>query len=80
MKIKIKKIKSLLNKPHPSSIEEGWEEIINTLPKSFNPPKVGERFMLTFFITSIVKKIIDDNTFKTKNSIYYWEILNNSKI
>lgn len=49
---------------------------------TFKPPTIGERFYAGWdhigtriFSTSIVQEVIDDNTFRTYNSIYEWEIL-----
>ena len=70
--IRITKLKESDNPLYPGNISEGfnkkclWEE---------NLPKVGECFDVIGFHTSVVQEIIDDNTFRTFNSIYRWEEL-----
>lgn len=44
------------------------------------PVAVGESFYVNYpnenhFHTSVVQEILSENTFKTKNSIYKWEII-----
>ena len=44
--------------------------------KFINSPKVGESFWIgSSFRTSVVQEIIDENTFKTANSIYRWSLI-----
>jgi hypothetical protein len=43
--------------------------------KWFEKPEVGKCFHLGFFRTSAVQEIIDEQTIKTHNSIYRWEII-----
>ena len=68
------KEKSLLEEAHPNGIEEGSDH------KGYAKriPTVGESFYIKdhdrWFCTSVVTEIIDDNTFKTLNSIYHWKI------
>jgi len=51
---------------HPNRINEGF-----VTEGYFNrKPKVGENFFVGSFYTSVVTEIIDDNTFKTRNSTY----------
>ncbi len=38
----------------------------------FGKPTVGRCYMLDNYRTSTVQEIIDDNTFRTHNSIYKW--------
>ena len=77
--VKLVKLKEADNPLHPNNIEEGREEVITIFEHHFNPPKIGERFTLVglgrWFSTSLVQKIINDNTFETYNSIYKWEII-----
>lgn len=73
MRIKLIKIKELENALHPNNIVEGA-----TYEGEFSEnPKVGECFWMQYnknedrwFRTSTVTEIIDQSTFKTKNSIY----------
>jgi len=80
MIIKLTKLKELPNALHPNNIEEGHETIIDIDDNSFYAPIIGEKFTLIgynrYFSTSEVQEIINENTFKTYNSIYHWEILN----
>jgi hypothetical protein len=68
--IKVVKIKDCKDVHHPKNIVPGSEHIGIMAKK----PTVGEGFLVqtmsTFFITSEVTEIIDDNAFKTLNSIY----------
>jgi hypothetical protein len=70
MFIKLTKLDSLLEGAHPNGIEQGY------VAKGFmeKEPTVGESFEITnsgyWFTTSTVQEIIDENTFKTLNSIY----------
>lgn len=72
-KIKLEKIESFFNGPHPNDIEVGVVEIgyMRSLPK------VGDSFICHYdkisdygFRTSTITEIIDEHTFKTLNSIY----------
>lgn len=75
-RIKLTKIRSLLDGEHPNGIETGFVKESLVTKRFFKPPKVGTNFFMGyFFITSPVKEIIDENTFRTENSIYKWEIL-----
>lgn len=70
MNIKLTKIKELDDAVHPNNIQEG--KVYKGQLKE--PPKVGECVYIDrqhgYFRTSIVTEIIDDNTFRTMNSIY----------
>ena len=76
-KIWIKKIEELPGATHPNNISVGWEFLFNQLPDSqFQPPTVGRRFRAGYlWSTSIVTEIIDESKFKTLNSVYEWEII-----
>ena len=75
MKVKLTKLRESDDPLHPGNIPEGYETT-RSLPSSlFKPPTVGERFNLQTFSTSGVQEIINDNTFRTYNSIYKWEIV-----
>lgn len=39
-------------------------------------PVVGKAFFISTYKTSLVQEIINENTFKTLNSTYKWEIIN----
>ena len=74
-KVKLVKLAEYEGALHPNNIEVGREEIgyMNEYPK------VGELFLIfdggRWFHTSTVQEIIDDNTFRTYNSIYQFTIL-----
>jgi len=82
--IKLTKIKDLrFNNNHPNDINEGSIHIGLWVRN----PKIEERFFIDFYshqyhqrglVTSVVEKIIDENTFQTKNSIYKWELITES--
>jgi len=76
-KIKLIKLKSLLDTPHPNNIEEGYKKIGYTN----SIPKVGEVFYINtdkgYFRTSTVVEVINETTFRTLNSIYQIIILTN---
>lgn len=78
MRIKITKIKELEESLYQNNMIVGIE-----IEGEFSQPNVGYSFLMQyekgkdlFFITSIVTEIIDNQTFKTKNSIYKHERLN----
>jgi hypothetical protein len=75
MKVKLVKLKELPDAVHPNNIIEGYETVREVNPDLFEKPQLGERFNVGWFSTSLVQEILDDNTFRTYNSIYYWEIL-----
>lgn len=76
MKIKITKLKEVENPRHPNNIEEGYTRVGTFI----NPPEIGQRFGLSgrsfgdYWSTSPVQEIIDENTFRTLNSVYRWEV------
>ncbi len=66
MKIRLTKLKELPDAEHPNNIEEGFEKIGEFIGK----PEVGEAFWLGMnWRTSPVTELLEDNTFKTLNSI-----------
>lgn len=70
------KLQELSDALHPNNIQEGWENTFEIDEKHFRKPTVGERFWCsTYWSTSGVQEIIDENTFKTYSSIYRWEIV-----
>ena len=76
MRVKVKKLKESDNPLHPNHIEEGFEKTGLISEQQFRVPTVGERFYISpFWSTSGVQEVIDDNTFRTYNSIYHWEII-----
>jgi hypothetical protein len=75
MKVKITKLKELEDAYHPNNIEEGYTIIKETFSEYFREPVIGESFWIGSFGTSVVTEILSENTFKTLNSIYQWEIL-----
>jgi len=75
MKIKIRKLKELEDAMHPNNFEEGYETTREMPDDMFRAPVVGQRFYCGTFWTSAVQEIVSEDTFKTHNSIYKWEIL-----
>jgi hypothetical protein len=75
MKIKIVKLEERKDALHPNNMEVGFETIKEVPAKWFEKPEVGKCFHLGFFRTSAVQEIIDEQTIKTHNSIYRWEII-----
>lgn len=73
MDIRLIKIKEIPDAMHPNNIDEGF----SMDGKMWDTPKIGDCFYVgDNFRTSYVKEIIDENTFKTCNSIYRFEIIN----
>ena len=79
MRIKLVKIKELDDALHPNNIVEGTQKE----GEFSNAPVVGECFWMQYnenedlwFRTSTVTEIIDEQTFKTRNSIYRYEPIN----
>ena len=79
MRIKLVKIKELEDALHPNNIVEGIEKE----GEFSKAPAVGECFYMQYdknenlwFRTSTVTEIIDERTFKTRNSIYRYEPIN----
>ena len=78
--IKLTKLSELEDAYHPNNIEEGF----SIEGRFIHKPIVGNSFYLAVenavagmivhsaFRTSMVKEILDDNTFKTMNSVYSW--------
>lgn len=76
MRVKITKLREADNPLHPNNIDTGYETVGNFIAV----PKVGESFLISrglggYFCTSTVQEIIDDNTFRTHNSIYRYELI-----
>lgn len=69
MRVKITKLANIDNPLKPSGFPVGFTRI----GKSYGKPVVGECFHIGGFRTSTVQEILDDNDFKTHNSIYKWE-------
>jgi hypothetical protein len=69
--VKLTKLRDCDNPRHPNNIIAGSQRIGN----AHYQPTVGERFWVNSFSTSLVQEILDDNTFRTYNSIYKWEIV-----
>ena len=69
MKVVLRKMEELSDALHPNNIEVG----IVKVGEFISEPKVGECFFVGYgWRTSIVKEIINENTFRTCNSIYQW--------
>jgi hypothetical protein len=69
MIIKLEKLRESKNPEHPNNIQDGYTHIGHLK----ETPVVGENFWVGInWRTSTVKKIIDENTFETCNSIYRW--------
>lgn len=75
VKARVVKLQERHDALHPNNIEEGAEYEGYLV----DVPRVGECFRLAGFNTSIVQEIVDENTFKTYNSIYRWEIIQKFK-
>lgn len=72
MKIRLTKLKESDNPLHPNNIEPGYVKE----GEFHNEPTVGEPFWVgNWWRTSIVKEVLDANTFRTCNSIYRFEII-----
>lgn len=71
-KIRLTKLKEVDDPTHPNNIEEGYfrEGLMVA------DPEVGKPFIVGFnFKTSIVREVMEDNKFRTLNSIYQIEYL-----
>jgi len=69
MQILLEKLNELPDAIYPNNIDVGFKKVGDLI----NPPKVGEAFYIGYYwCTSVVVGIIDDNTFRTLNSIYKW--------
>ena len=67
MKIRLEKIEELQNAVTKNNIPVGF----TTEGEMFTKPQVGKQFLVGHELrTSIVEEILNDNTFKTRNSIY----------
>lgn len=75
MKIELIKLSELENAVHPHNIAEGYVTVRSVNDDYFKEPIIGERFDIGSFSTSPVQEIINENTFKTLNSIYHWKII-----
>lgn len=75
MLVRITKLKDeAFNGRHPNGINEGYERT----GTAENKPTIGERFYVggwNGFSTSPVTEIIDNNTFRTQNSVYKIEYI-----
>jgi hypothetical protein len=72
MRIRLEKLEELPDAKHPNNIAVG----VISEGEMLAEPKVGEYFWVGYnYRTSIVKEIINANTFKTCNSIYRWSLL-----
>jgi hypothetical protein len=80
--VKLTKIAEAPDPTHPNNIPVG-EEVVG---RFISEPKIGEPFYVPYVNrfsarqTSTVLEIIDDNTFRTYNSIYRWEIIDYDKV
>ncbi len=77
IKVKLTKIKEM-EKSSDSSINVGdsVEGVIVEGSVFPTKPTVGRPFVISTYRTSLVKEIIAENTFRTHNAIYQFEILN----
>ena len=76
--VKITKIQEAEKPLHPNHIQIGYER---TGQYSGRPPQVGEGFFVGYgWATSTVQEIIDEKTFRTHNSVYEWEIINENEL
>ena len=70
--VKITKLSDdVFNGSHPNGIDEGYE----SEGYEYAPPQVGERYHGGGLLTSTVTEVIDENTFKTRNSTYRIETI-----
>jgi len=70
-KIRLIKIKELPDAAHPNNKPVGYEKT-GEIPSE---PQIGKQFVIypdniSVFMTGTVTEILEDDTFKTKNSIY----------
>ena len=75
MKVRITKLEELTDALNPNNIPSGFTETFDVRESNFEPPQLNKRFWVGRFSTSGVQEILDPNTFKTFNSIYRWEII-----
>lgn len=70
----VPEIDGSMSEHHPNNINIGYEKI-GFRPDGYNLlPEIGQSYVLIYgmktFMTSRVEKIIDSNTFETRNSVY----------
>lgn len=76
MKIEITKLTELPDALHPNNIPEGYKEVFKMDYSPFKEPEVGERFWpCSWWSTSGVQEVINENTFRTYSSIYMWRMV-----
>lgn len=74
--IKLTKLKEVDKPVHPDNIKVGRE----VQGAMLNKPRIGHRFYVgVSWSTSPVQDVLDENTFKTLNSIYKIEEINKPK-
>lgn len=74
MKIRITKLEERDDATHPNNIEVGYVRESFMHYNELDGPMVGRRFYIDhIWSTSPVTEILSDNTFKTLNSVYKWE-------
>ncbi len=69
--VRLTKLTELSDASFPNNIPVGFVEEGGFIRE----PVVGESFWLSYFATSVVTEILSENTFKTRNSVYKWEVL-----
>ncbi len=84
MKIRLTKIRALSdNKSSTYSdairTQHVWEGDAVMQKKIYStlPPVVGKPFIISTYKTSLIQEVLSENTFRTYNSIYKFEILAN---
>lgn len=75
IKVRLTKLRESDNPLYPNNIIVGYTKEASIPEKYFSKPEVGSSFYLGSFRSSTVQEIIDDNTFRTFNSIYKWEVI-----
>ena len=73
VKVDIQKVSSLEDAIIPNNIGNEYSGIHYIHEDVV--PIIGKRFNTTHISTSPVKEIVDNNHFKTLNSLYRWEII-----
>ena len=73
--VEITKLIELKYAKNPGNTEEGYQTIEKIIKKDFKSPQIGHRFNVGNFSSSCVVELPSENTFKTLNSIYKWEIV-----
>lgn len=67
--IRLEKIEELHDAKHKNNIFVGYKKDGFFI----NEPVVGQRFYVShYYSTSVVTEILNENTFKTLNSVYKW--------